>query len=39
MDIPSSEADAREHIAQIRKSKGLDGPESNTSDLESALIM
>jgi len=39
MDIPSTEAVAREHIAQVRRSKGLDGPESNTADLEAALIM
>jgi hypothetical protein len=39
MDIPASETVAQEHIAQIRKSKGLDGPETNTSDLENALIM
>jgi hypothetical protein len=39
LDIPRSEAEAREHIAQIRTAKGLDGPESNTSDLEAALIM
>jgi hypothetical protein len=39
MDIPSNEAEAREHIAQIRKAKGLDGPENNTSDLEAALTI
>jgi hypothetical protein len=39
MDIPSTETNAEEHIARIRKSKGLDGPESNTSDLEEALKM
>jgi len=39
MDIPKSELEAREHIEQIRKSKGLDGPEDNTRDLEAALIM
>jgi hypothetical protein len=39
MDIPPSELEARKHIAHIRTTKGLDGPESNTSDLEAALIM
>ncbi|PVH69973.1 hypothetical protein DL98DRAFT_661395 [Cadophora sp. DSE1049] len=39
MDIPQSELEVREHIAQIRKSKGLDGPEGNTLDLEAALIL
>jgi hypothetical protein len=32
-----SKAEAREHIAQIRRAKRLDGPESNTSDLEADL--
>jgi len=39
MDIPKSKLEAEEHIAQIRKSKGLDGPEDNISDLEAALIL
>ncbi|CZR62635.1 uncharacterized protein PAC_12532 [Phialocephala subalpina] len=38
-DIPKSEAEARAHIAHIRKEKRLDGPDSNTSDLENALII
>jgi len=39
MDIPPTEEEARSHIRLIRHAKGLDGPETNTSDLENALIM
>lgn len=39
MDIPVSELEARKHIGLIRTTKGLDGPETNTDDLEAALIM
>jgi hypothetical protein len=35
--IPVSEAAARIHIASIRSEKGLDGPKSNTADLQAAL--
>ena len=38
-DTPKSEAEARAHIAHVRKEKRLDEPDSNTSDLENALIM
>jgi hypothetical protein len=41
MEIPKNEAEARLHIAEIRKAKRLDidGPNGNNSDLENALIM
>ena len=39
MDIPPTEEEARSHIRLIRHAKGLYGPETNTSDLENALIM
>ncbi|CAN9390393.1 unnamed protein product [Alternaria alternata] len=39
MDIPPTEEEARSHIRLIRHAKGLDGPETNTSDLENALII
>jgi hypothetical protein len=39
MDYPKSENEARRHIAEIRNAKGLDGPATNTTDLENALIM
>lgn len=39
MDIPQTEQEARAHIAQIRHAKGLDSPETNTTDLENALVM
>jgi hypothetical protein len=39
MDYPKDLVDAQKHIASIRRGKGLDGPNTNTSDLESALVM
>lgn len=39
MDYPKDILDAQTHIASIRRGKGLDGPNTNTSDLESALVM
>ncbi|KAF2679081.1 hypothetical protein K458DRAFT_408347 [Lentithecium fluviatile CBS 122367] len=39
MDIPQKEQEARSHIELIRRAKGLDGPETNISDLENALII
>ena len=39
MEFPKSEAAAREHIARIRGEKGLETPNSNTSDLQAALVM
>ena len=37
--IPKSEAEASNHINRIRREKGLQGPETNVADLESALIV
>jgi hypothetical protein len=37
--IPATEAAARLHISNIRAEKGLDGPESNSADLQAALIV
>jgi hypothetical protein len=37
--IPKTEADARKHIAKIRAEKGLDGTDSNTADLQAALMV
>ncbi|KAK0612007.1 hypothetical protein B0T14DRAFT_339770, partial [Immersiella caudata] len=37
MDRPKSEADARAHIEEIKKSRGLRGPDDNIKDLEAAL--
>ncbi|KAF2852960.1 hypothetical protein T440DRAFT_466522 [Plenodomus tracheiphilus IPT5] len=39
MEYPKNLYDAQRHIALIRKGKGFDGPDTNTSDLESALII
>jgi hypothetical protein len=39
MSLPQSTEEARTHIEQIRVEKGLDGPQSNTEDLEAALTM
>jgi len=37
--IPQTEVEAQEHIAKIRKEKGLHGTDNNTADLEAALIV
>ncbi|KAF2396452.1 hypothetical protein EJ06DRAFT_240603 [Trichodelitschia bisporula] len=37
--IPQAEAEARKHIAKIRAEKGLDGTDSNTADLQAALVV
>ncbi|KAK4168246.1 hypothetical protein QBC43DRAFT_296909 [Cladorrhinum sp. PSN259] len=37
MEFPRTTEEAREHIAQIRRRKGLEGPEDNSRDLEGAL--
>ena len=37
--IPQSELEARTHIEQIRAEKGLNGTDSNTADLQAALIV
>jgi hypothetical protein len=39
MDYPQSENEAKDHIQQIRREKGLEGPATNTVDLEAALIL
>ena len=39
MSRPQSTEEARLHIEQIRHAKGLNGPQSNTEDLEAALTM
>jgi hypothetical protein len=38
-DFPQSVAEAKEHIASIRRQKGLDGPEPTTSDLDALLVL
>ena len=37
--IPRSETEAENHIAEIRAEKGLHGTDSNTADLQAALIV
>jgi hypothetical protein len=37
--IPQTEGEARNHIAKIRKEKGLQDTDNNTSDLQNALVM
>jgi hypothetical protein len=37
--IPRTEVEAQEHIAMIREEKGLHGTDSNTADLQAALIV
>ncbi|KAJ4321823.1 hypothetical protein N0V84_005118 [Fusarium piperis] len=39
MDCPKNTSEAKAHIAHIRREKGLDGPEVNTSDLDAALVL
>jgi len=39
MDIPTSLDAAQQHVAKIRREKGIDIPNNNASDLEAALIM
>jgi hypothetical protein len=37
--IPQTEIEARDHIAQIREEKNLHGTNSNTEDLQAALVV
>ena len=37
--IPRSETEAEDHIAEIRAEKGLHGTDSNTADLQAALVV
>lgn len=37
--IPRTKADARNHIDKIRAEKGLHGTDSNTADLQAALVV
>jgi hypothetical protein len=37
--IPQTEDEARGHIAKIRAEKGLHGTDSNTADLQAALVV
>lgn len=39
-DFPQSVGAAKEHIASIRRQKGLDGPDpTTTSDLDALLVL
>lgn len=37
--IPQTEPEAQKHIAKIRAEKGLHGTDSNTADLQAALVV